>query len=68
MITLDAALADVDACIVNTVHDELVVEAAADISEDICSRVEHAMEAAGREYIKSIPVVVDASVADAWMK
>jgi DNA polymerase I len=68
MIMLDDALADVDACIVNTVHDELVVESDAEVSEDVCSRVEHAMEAAGREYIKSIPVVVDASVAAAGMK
>ena len=50
------------------VHDEIVVECAEAVAEDVCERVEACMEAAGREYIKSIPVVVDATVAEAWIK
>jgi DNA polymerase-1 len=68
MIALDEALAGIDACLVNTVHDELVVEADAGVADEARARLVRAMEAAGREYIKSVPVVVDASIADAWMK
>ena len=68
MIMLDEALVDVDACLVNTIHDELVVECDAAVADDAKVRVERAMTTAGREYIKSIPVVVEASAADAWMK
>ncbi len=68
MVMLDADLTDIDACMVNTVHDELVVECDAELADEVRVRVERAMTVAGREYIKSIPVVVDATIADAWMK
>ena len=68
MILLDEALEEIDASIVNTIHDELVVECAAEVADEAKARVERAMTVAGREYIKSIPVVVDASVADSWTK
>jgi DNA polymerase family A len=68
MVLLDAALADLDACMINSVHDELVVECDAEVAEEARARVERAMTAAGREYIKSIPIVVDATVGEAWMK
>jgi DNA polymerase-1 len=68
MIRLDEELSALDACLVNTVHDELVVECDASVAAEAKTRVERAMVGAGREYIKSIPVVVEALVADAWMK
>jgi len=68
MAQLDASLADIDAVMVNTIHDELVVECGADVADEARDRVERAMTQAGREYIKSIPVVVDTTVADSWVK
>jgi DNA polymerase-1 len=68
MTLLDEDLLGTDARIVNSVHDEIVVECEESVAEEVCERVEACMEAAGREYIKSIPVVVDATVAEAWIK
>ena len=68
MTLLDEALVEIDARLVNSVHDELVVECAADVADEARERVEHCMEAAGREYIKSIPVVVESVVAESWIK
>jgi DNA polymerase-1 len=68
MTRLDEDLKDIDAKIVNSVHDELVVECDAEIAPDVAERVEHAMTSAGRVYIKSIPVVVETAVADSWIK
>ena len=68
MVLLDEALVDIDACLVNTIHDELVVECDAAVADEARARVERAMTAAGREYIKSIPVVVETLISEAWMK
>lgn len=54
--------------IVNIVHDEIVVETDADQAEEVAAKVERAMQTAGEEYIKVVPVVVDARVADEWLK
>ncbi len=57
-----------DAKLVNTVHDEIVVECAEEIAENVCKLVEEEMERAGQVFIKSVPVVVDAAIEDYWMK
>ncbi|MER3426507.1 MAG: hypothetical protein C4334_00185 [Pyrinomonas sp.] len=54
--------------IVNIVHDEIVVETDAAQAEEVAAKVERAMQTAGEEYIKVVPVVVDARVADEWLK
>jgi DNA polymerase-1 len=61
-------LRDTSACIVNIVHDEIVVEADADETEAIAKKVEDAMCQAGEEYVKKVPVKVETEVADAWVK
>ncbi|HEV7842289.1 MAG TPA: DNA polymerase, partial [Pyrinomonadaceae bacterium] len=45
-------LRDTSACIVNIVHDEIVVEADANETEAIAKKVEDAMCKAGEEYVK----------------
>lgn len=62
------ALKGRDAKIVNCVHDEIVVEAAAAEAEDCARLLEREMSKAGQEFIHSIPVTVDAIVSDAWIK
>ena len=54
--------------IVNCIHDEVVVEVASEQAEDCAAIVEKEMVAAGQEFIRSIPVTVDVSISDAWLK
>jgi DNA polymerase-1 len=61
-------LRDTSACIVNIVHDEIVVEADAAEAAEIAKQVEEAMCAAGEEYVKKVPVKVETEVADEWVK
>jgi DNA polymerase I-like protein with 3'-5' exonuclease and polymerase domains len=61
-------LRDTTACIVNIVHDEIVVEADAAQASEIAKKVEDAMCAAGEEYVKKVPVKVETEVADEWVK
>jgi DNA polymerase I-like protein with 3'-5' exonuclease and polymerase domains len=61
-------LKDTTACIINIVHDEIVVEADVDDTEAIAKKVEDAMCAAGEEYVKKVPVKVETQVSDEWVK
>jgi DNA polymerase I-like protein with 3'-5' exonuclease and polymerase domains len=65
---VDDALLDRDAQIVNSIHDEIVVECAEAIAEETASIVSQAMTAAAKEFLPTVPVVVEAAVADAWVK
>ena len=68
LIGLHEALQDYDARVVNTVHDEIVVEARADQAEAVCEIVEHEMVKAGEQIITLVPIVADAKIADYWSK
>lgn len=61
-------LRDTSACIVNIVHDEIVVEADEGETEEIAKKVEDAMCQAGEEYVKKVPVKVETEIADEWVK
>ena len=61
-------LRDTSARIVNIIHDEIVVEADADQATEISQKVEHAMCAAGEEYLRTVPVKVETEIADEWIK
>jgi DNA polymerase-1 len=56
------------AAIVNVVHDEVVVECAAEEADGMKEVVRKAMCDAGEEYVKAVPVNVDAAVTDEWVK
>ena len=58
----------INAQLVNTVHDEIVVECAEEIAEETQEIVESIMRAAGGYYVKSIPVDVESAIADCWSK
>ncbi len=62
------ALKQFDARIVNCVHDEIVVEVAEGEAEECARAVEREMVAAAREFIRSVPVSVDATIGEAWLK
>ena len=57
-----------EARVVNVVHDEVVVECPAGEAEEFARVVEQAMCAAGEEYVKKVPVKVEAQPADEWVK
>ena len=65
---LHKEIAGTSARLVNIVHDEIVLECDASEAEEICKTLEKTMCAAGEEYIKKVPVKVDAHVADEWTK
>jgi DNA polymerase-1 len=68
MTLVDRALLTYDAQIINSIHDEIVVESAVDCAEEVKAIVIEAMTAAGREFLQRVPVIVDAVVSDAWLK
>ncbi|HEY0172975.1 MAG TPA: DNA polymerase [Pyrinomonadaceae bacterium] len=57
-----------EARVVNVVHDEVVVECPAEGAEEFVGVVEGAMCAAGEEYVRAVPVKVEAAVTDEWVK
>lgn len=65
---LHEELIDSSACIVNIVHDEVVVEADANTAEEITQKVGQAMRQAGAEFVKCVPIEVESHIADEWVK
>ena len=62
------AIKPFEARIVNCIHDEIVVETPGDRAAECAQTVEREMVAAAREFISSVPVTVDVSIGDAWLK
>ena len=56
------------ACLVNVVHDEIVVETDASEAEAIAAVVEQNMCAAGAEFVTRVPIKVESEIADEWVK
>lgn len=65
---LHEAMRGTSARLVNTVHDEILLECDAGEAEATADRLEKAMCAAGEEYVKKVPVKVDVKIADEWTK
>lgn len=65
---LDDSLAGADAQLVNCIHDELVFEVEASIADEVEQIVAQRMVEAAREFLRRVPVEVDAVVADAWIR
>ena len=61
-------LRETNARVVNVIHDEIVVEVDAANAAALAQMVEEAMCEAGAEYVKKVPVKVEAQVADEWVK
>ena len=59
---------NLDAWIVNLVHDEIVIEFREDGEEIIMAIVEESMIKAGKDFLKSVPVEVDITVDTVWRK
>jgi DNA polymerase-1 len=57
-----------DARMVNCVHDEILIEAEEGEAWDAAEVVREEMVKAGERYVKKVPIVVDVSVGDSWLK
>ena len=68
LVFLYKALKPYGAKLVNTVHDEITVEAPADKSEEVQKLLEEEMQRAGAEVVKLVPMKVDGEISDYWTK
>jgi DNA polymerase I-like protein with 3'-5' exonuclease and polymerase domains len=59
-------LRGLDAYLVNTVHDEIVVEAEASIADQVKDIVTTAMVEAGERFLTAVPVLVEAGICSDW--
>ena len=57
-----------EARLINIVHDELVFEVPGEHAETLSLIVKEEMEAAGREYLKSVPVIAEVKMGNVWQK
>jgi DNA polymerase I-like protein with 3'-5' exonuclease and polymerase domains len=62
------ALKPLDAKIVNCIHDEIVIEVDAAQADECGVILDREMVAAAHEFIRSVPVTVDITIGDAWLK
>jgi DNA polymerase I-like protein with 3'-5' exonuclease and polymerase domains len=68
MTLLDRALLSRDAQIVNSIHDEIVVECEESIAEEVKQIVIQKMIEGAKEFLPRVPVGVEAVISDAWLK
>jgi len=68
MTLLDQALLSRDAQIVNSIHDEIVVECEESIAEEVKQIVVRKMIEGAKEFLPRVPVEVEAVISDAWVK
>jgi len=57
-----------NAKLINAIHDELVFEVQEDRVTEAAQVIKDEMEAAGSEYLKSIPCIVEVVMGESWQK
>ena len=63
---LHARLFGTDTLIVAAVHDEIVLECGGKDAEKHSQLLKETMEEAGAKYIKDLPIIAEACVAESW--
>ena len=63
---ISSKLQGVDGRIVNTLHDEIVIEATDAIEDQVQTIVKESMEEAFKKIIQEVPFVAEIRVAEAW--
>ena len=66
LIYLDEKLKDSDAQVIHILHDEVIVEAKADIADDVAKIVKTCMEGAFEKLIPDVPFKVEPEIKDTW--
>ena len=62
------ALKDLDARLINSIHDEFVVECAQDLADEVLEMTKTAMTRAGEDLLAKVPVEVEIVVSREWQK
>ncbi len=63
---LHVVLKNTDTSIIAVIHDEIVLECDESEAEETALLLKNTMEEAGSRYMKDVPVVAEASIADSW--
>jgi DNA polymerase-1 len=61
-------LKDLDARLINCIHDEFVVECPEDLAPEVSERTKEAMIRAGEEVLEKVPVEVEVAASREWRK
>jgi len=61
-------LEDLDARLINCIHDEFVVECSEDVASDVSERMKEAMVRGGEDLLKKVPVEGEVAVSREWTK
>jgi len=61
-------LKELDANLINCIHDEFVVECSEDVASEVSERMKEAMVRGGEDLLKKVPVEVEVGVSREWTK
>jgi DNA polymerase I len=61
-------LQELDARLINCIHDEFVVECAQEIAPEVAEKTKAAMVRAGEKLLKKVPVEVEVAISREWHK
>ncbi|MDQ3864951.1 MAG: bifunctional 3'-5' exonuclease/DNA polymerase [Actinomycetota bacterium] len=61
-------LEGLDARLINSIHDEFVVECAEELAPEVSKKTKQAMTRAGEKLLKKVPVEVEVEVSREWRK
>ena len=61
-------LEEMDARLINSIHDEFVVECAGELAEEVSGRMRKAMVQAGEKLLEKVPVEVEVVISREWRK
>ena len=61
-------LAGLDARLINSIHDEFVVECSQERAEEVSEKTREAMVRAGEDVLEKVPVEVETVVSREWRK
>jgi DNA polymerase-1 len=68
LVLINSSLKNTNIRLINTVHDEIILEAPEEKAEYAAQLLESKMIEAARVFLKKVPIVVDVSIADFWTK
>ena len=57
-----------DARLINSIHDEFVVECAEEVAPEVAQRTRAAMTKAGEEILEKVPIEVEVAISREWRK
>src|SRR5918997_3203123 len=61
-------LEDLDARLINSIHDEFVVECAEGVAPEVSERTKRAMIRTGEDILEKVPVEVEVAISREWQK